>query len=314
MNSSTGFQIEAELPTGKVSVPVPARAFSSLAEQLRWEAFRAGRIGESDWSAVSARVVSVADVDSTHGQIGVQLMLGPRKCAERRYRPREIQNLVLLVQDRSADSPCMSGEDAGTWQLCWQGGNDPGGVPVPLSPLQLPTSACPQGVRLRHPLPPRLIVFDGVTNGLQDLGQESLHREAEIGACLVGHVPDVNTLVITHVVRATGGSASAAEVSFDPRFWLEVAASLKRTGRRVMGWAHSHLCDLGHPRALSRRDLEVLYSHFPAPWSVTSLVCASREEPEVHWFGWRDGAVTSLPVTESCASPVAATGENRCLP
>jgi len=140
-------------------------------------------------------------------------------------------------------------------------------------------------------LPVSIIMQDGVDEHLATISDKSLARGAEFGGALLGRFASPDEMIVESTLPAADTGGSASGFRFDSCFWAGLAKLRRRTGRRILGWFHSHLCDQGHPSHLSELDLRIMHRHFAAPWLVTALICASNLQPEVRWYHWQDGAV-----------------------
>lgn len=271
---------------------LPIDVFSSVAEQLRWDALRTGNLKAEHWSQVQAFVspVYLDDEKPTQEFAFAITLKGDSKDIRRVYRPAEIQRLRLYVGLRSSDA---WGVGHGL-EIHWYSADK---LQVPLAPAELPLPL------ERIPVPEarqtmakvkttRLLVTDKARKLLAVLYQKSLAKKTELGGALLGSIPDLDTTMIRELRLAPSSGASEDHFSFEPRFWLEMHRACRRTNNRVVGWAHSHLCKhRKHPRTLSVQDLVTSYSYFNSPWLLTVLVCASPSYPDVKWFGWTNGSI-----------------------
>jgi proteasome lid subunit RPN8/RPN11 len=137
----------------------------------------------------------------------------------------------------------------------------------------------------------RLTVSDSVREHLTTTSERSVARGAELGGALLGAFHGPDELVINSAIAAGDDGGFTSGFQFQPGFWVSLGKTGGRPNMRIVGWYHSHLCDQGHPSVLSDVDLRIMHQHFAAPWLVTALVCASRRDPLVRWYDWKDGSV-----------------------
>lgn len=303
-----GFYIIAEGDDGFAKVRLPNRVFSPLAEQLRWDSIRSGKITFDDWSSVAAYAAAWSADTSRFEQVAISLVTQSGNPLCRCFTVSRLQGLELFITSRlltSSDRPqCLK------VSLEWSGGKTKWGVPVPLLPLQLPVAKLMPHRRNGPDIEPSLLfVRENVRMTLEELSTESIKQEAEMGGCLIGRIPDLDSIVVTDAVCALTDAASSEQFYFNPRFWLDVSSGLAHSGTRILGWFHSHLCDLGFPRDISHRDLEIFHKHFTAPWSVAALICASNELLEIKWFGWQQGCVVPVETQPAAITADRAQGE-----
>ena len=307
-DKNEGFYIIADCGDGSVKVRLPNRVFSPLAEQLRWDSIRAGLISRDDWFKVAAFAAAWPTGAPQFEQVVISLVTQSGNPLCRCFAVSRLQGLDLFITSRlltSSDSPqCQE------VILEWSGGKTEWGVRVPLSPFKLPFGKFMRKSRPDLPIgPSRLFVSENVKVTLEELSNESIRRKAELGGCLIGRIPDLDSVVVTDAVCALPDVASPEQFHFNPRFWLDVSSGLAHSGTRILGWFHSHLCDSGFPRALSHCDLEIFHKHFTAPWSVAALICASKEQFEIKWFGWQQGCVVPVETQPAAITADRSQGE-----
>lgn len=273
------------------TLEIPASVFSSAAEQLRWDALRAGNLDAREWYTLQA-FVSPVDLDHNKPMrdfVFAITLTGAHKDIKTLYRPRELQRLGLYLECQFP-GVLTSGY---MLELHWRG---PDQMEVPLAPLQLPLpvenlpSAEERNAKIEAE-PNRLLVTDKARKQLVVLYKQSLNEKREAGGCLLGRLVDLDTIAIESVEHAPDRGASANEFVFEPNFWLEINRLSRQSGNSIVGWVHSHLCDNGYPRNLSLVDYVTSHMFFNAPWLTTALVCVSRQSPDVKWFGWLNGTL-----------------------
>ena len=281
-----------KLPQRTVTFDVPRDVFSTLAEQLRFDALRAGLLAPKDWSKVAAHVTTRTLDEETRSTAFVVTitLVGGAKPIRRIYRPGQIERFRMYVQRQLAKYPDFVGGEA---EIHWKGLEQ--SLEVPLAPLVLPVHSRPR--ECDHPnelTAPRLTVTGNVMERLSVLANDSLSRGIEQGGCLIGRLPDLDNIVIDRVVRAPDAGGTSVRFCFDPRFWTGLLDDAVGPDCRIVGFVHSHLIDHGHGETLSARDLETAHLHFGMPWSIAGLVCASKRQSSVRWFGWQDGTMSEL--------------------
>ena len=278
---------------GRKEIELPPSVFKAAAEQLRFDAIRAGNLSIDQWSKVQAYASSVRldQTEPTEEFVFAITLRGAYKDIRILLRAEELQRLNLFVNARLSDEP----DAESCFEFRWKGDGD---LPIPLAPLRLPISPAngpliPQKrlKRILHLEPVRLIFGHQAVHKFVELYKRSLTTGTELGACLIGRMVDLDSTLIEDAAIAEDGSASANEFSYDPHFWLRARKTAEQTGNRIMGWIHSHLCDDGYPRTVSYRDLLTCHEFFCSPWFVTGIVCASRNKPDVKWFTWSNGAL-----------------------
>lgn len=273
---------------------LPLSVFAQAAEQLRWDALRCGYLKARDWHAVTASVAPVElDGEPPTRAFALALELhGAARPVRRVYRADELQAASLYLETVAPVAP--PGDLVA--ELHWPDGRR---LNIPLAPLALPIDRVPDIAPRRDPLPLRVVVSCQAQRDLRRMGRQSVELGTELGGCLHGRLRDLDTLEVVHVARAPDGGGSDSDFAFAPAFWAE--AGRPGRGRRMVGWVHSHLCDRGHPRGLTGRDLVVAHRFFASPWSVAALLCcASDPQPAVLWFGWQDGALLKLGDGQVC--------------
>jgi hypothetical protein len=291
----TGFCIDTRDGGRRLRVGIPARVFAPAAEELRWQALRAGHLGLEDWHQVEA-FVSPRFEGKPEPEEGFQFAItifGAQRPVRQYYAPDRLQGLGLFVQLRLER---LVGTSPARRELHWLGAETHRGHRVPLAPRRPPLSSLPTTRSTGVDPEPVLVRFSEMAKeGLAMLSNDSLRARTELGGCLLGRMPDPDTVFVERLHRAPASDASVAHFCFDSRFWLDVGTQLDRHPTlSVVGWAHSHLLDEGGPLTLSVRDLIVLHNYFRAPWSVAALVCSSSKSSELRRFGWCDGNVVAL--------------------
>ena len=305
-----GFYISAKRDNSSVRIHLPNRVFSPLAEYFRWGAFRAGNISFGDWSKITGYASAWPEDTSQFEQIAISLVAQSRRLLRRCFSVSNLQALELFITSRLPS--CFDNLQCLKINFEWTEGENEWGVPVPLLPLQHPV------IKLMHQRTngldieaPTVFVCKNVEIILKNLSKESIKREAELGGCLIGQIPDLDSIVVTDAVCALTNAASPGQFSFTPRFWCDVA-HLANNGTRILGWFHSHLCDLGYPKGLSHCDLEIFHKHFTAPWSVAALICASSQQFEIKWFGWQQGCVVQVETQPAVTAEALTEGKVSC--
>jgi len=274
---------------------VPARVFSGQVEQLRWSMLQQGQISAEQWYSAKAFVRPAAFDKDNQSRIAVTLVVAAHDPIIKSFAIAELQGLRLFAQSRFGDENESAKSEVMSLELEWQGSKDTLGMPVPLLPLRIPMASarCSQSRKAQTSylsISQRAIAaFDALSAGATKHG-------AETGGCLVGRIASLKTLEILDVFAAQGNNASAEQFAFKRRFWLDANLRLSATDCSVVGWCHSHLCDAGYPRTLSRQDLEIFHLHFAAPWSIGVLLCASQDKTETKWFSWDNGNVVELSI------------------
>lgn len=298
-SKSRGFHLTAEYTGWSISADLPTRMFSQLAEQLRWDSLRTGRISPSEWSAIKAYVAICSTDKSEQTQVKISLMRGSANPVSRLYNPSTLQRLELFAHSSCYRFTGICPQHCEKIELKWVGPEVEPGLPLPLLPLRLPVKESSIQPKSRSDsLPLTLIVSKQSQRALKELSEESLKLGAELGGCLIGHMPNIDTIVIREVLYASKEATSVEQFKFEPYFWLNANSYIADIGLHIFGWHHSHLCDSGYPASLSNLDLTVFHNHFAAPWSVAALVCASSNGPEIKWFGWQDGNVVAIETTQ----------------
>lgn len=308
------FRLVAEYPGWSIALNLPSWVFSQLAEQLRWDSLRVGHIGLAEWSTIKAYVTCWPRDEFEPNQVKIDLLIeGRRNPVSKCYDTSKLQRFDLFVQSSCHRLVGKASQSYEQIKLEWVGPEIRPGLPVPLSPLRVPAVQPIVLSKSRSYLRPlRLIVSEQVELALRQLSEQSLSLGVELGGCLVGQMPDKDTVSITEIVSASQGAGSEAQFKFEPHFWLRVNSRLADTGLHIFGWYHSHLCDEGYPASLSRQDLAIFHNHFAAPWSVGALVCASFRHPAVKWFGWKDGNVVALEISPKETPAYYVTGGTPC--
>jgi len=294
--NTDGFEVVADFGGQSVSLALPGRVFAPLAEQYRWDLLRSGRLEADAWSSVRAYAVLQPQGDPARSAVTIILVREGRKKLRRTYDISNWQGLALYVGSVLCTEEGTSLPDSVSVRLRFVGGDAGSAVHVPLVPSRLPIEkVVRRGCDVGNSGLLYLEMSEPATSAFLDLAGATRRQGVELGGCLVGRMPRLDKFVVTELVAAPLSAGSPGSFSFEPRFWLDVGSRLAGAASlRVLGWYHSHLCNAGYPSTLSAQDLAVFYRHFPAPWHIAALVCASTEECELKWYGWRDGSIGLL--------------------
>lgn len=275
----------------KDRLEIPNRVFSTAAESLRWDAIRSGELSFSDWPNVQAFVSTIAlDKEEPTREFALAIVIEHNGKAIRRiYKPGELESFRVYVE-------AMSGglRKSDRIELYMERERR---LRVPLAKLALPfTEAVLRhhgSVRQRDLEPPRLVVSHGAMKKIRNLYRESRLRKIELGGCLLGQVPNSNTIIVSDVMIPEFGQGSPDRVKFNPMLWIKARQFCKNTGDLMtIGWIHSHLVDeRGHPPTLSFRDKIIAHKFFYAPWSVSAMVLVREKSPGPIWYLWENGAL-----------------------
>ena len=302
----------------RIRVAVPSDVFVTAAEQLRFDAFRAGLIDASEWPEVQAHVTPswLDKATPTESFAFVITLTGAGRPVRTLYHSGQLQRLKLYIEyslgrmltaradmTTLGEAPAVDVSTPANVALFWNGPAE--GLHIPLGPLTPPTQAPTRAVQSGEPKLPGLRVSAEAGRQLGELAEDSQLRSVELGGCLIGYLPDADHVVVTRVARAPDVGGSSAHFEFHPRFWVGLANDGSNSEGRVVGWVHTHVVEHGHGPALSRQDLQTAHLHFSAPWSITALACATPDHPEMHWFYWKDGALVRSDDRLTLARPSA---------
>lgn len=296
-----------------IKIDVPVRVFSAQAEQLRWDVLLQGKITFQQWQSLNAFVRPESGGAEKSPRIIVTLTHSSIDPISKSYPISALQGFLLFVQSRITDAVESKVQEMTSVQFKWKQNTDGIGVPVPLAPLRIPADRLmpPQLGSDSHAI--NIKVTRRARETLDKLCVDTIKRGFEAGGALLGTMTNLNTIEILDVFCATADDATPEKFVFQPRFWLDVNARLAGTDACVIGWCHSHVCEAGFPDTLSTRDLEVFHMHFPAPWSLAALLCASSAQSVTKWFGWSaDGNVVQLQPKLSEDPTKTIEGEKPC--
>lgn len=275
---------------------IPTRVFSTAAQCLRWDAVRSGELSPEQWSGVQAFVSTVClDENEPTREFAICIVIESNGKAIRRiYKPGELERFNLYVESKLPGG--LQQDSIELHMMC------DGRLRVPLSKIPLPFAS--DGIVRRNDSgehrdigPPRLVLTHDAMKNFKGLYWLARRREVELGGCLLGQVPDPDTIIVSDVIMLpVRDDGSPDHVVFDPRLWIQARQCCIEAGNRIIiGFVHSHLIDeRGHPNALSLRDKIIAHNFFSAPWSVMALVCVARVSPCVKLYFWNNGVLTVL--------------------